>query len=383
MIKLIIIELKRLIKQPRWLVTCLFLFLILFVCADRYFKIYPNFNNKNEAIYQSISSNINRVIIDQQNQLEDAIANDDKIAIASLQDSLASNTAQHQQYLNLNMALINNDWQTANQILITLGNNDITQIMIRTELIEANIDTIHINPISVGSVYGFFSYLINTNLWLIIVIFSIIIGYDVINEELKNKTLSISFLQPYRITITILSKIIARTFLAIILISFTFIFFFLYLKLFHQCGWLDHPVVYSPLSLFDRNASFTTTMLMSLKNLFGIITIHLLINISLVISFCALLNCLIRKPFISLIVLITLTYFIYQGIVNKQVPSYFVYNPYYYLFLSVHNFLTNEHTSLFYYYRNARLSYGLITMSISTFINYAITTQIWKRKELR
>ncbi|MDD2592353.1 MAG: hypothetical protein PHN21_06080, partial [Erysipelotrichaceae bacterium] len=151
----------------------------------------------------------------------------------------------------------------------------------------------------------------------------------------------------------------------------------------HKIGWLNQPVVYSPLSLGEYQFRFVDMNIMSLYDYFVLNAVYLILNISLVISFCALINTFINQPHITMILLLTLLIFFYTGLNDKTLLSAIAYCPYFYLFMPSINYNIADPNSLFYHYREARYIYGAILMPLMGTLNIIITLYLYKRKELR
>jgi len=377
MINLLKSETLKLKHQKRWFILFLISVISLLFIANHYFSLYPTYNSSQLSIYQNTRIQLQNLISQKEKQL--TTISDQTIIL----NSIKNNKDQLTKYLNLEEALIRNDFQKANHILLTLNPSDVINNKIRQSLIEQDLPTILLRPIRVGSILGFFSYLIESYMWLIITIAAIFVGFDVINNEEPNKSIQLTFLQPYKRNHIIITKVFLRIFLTIVIIILSFVVIYFILRFNHEIGWLEQPVVYSPFSLGDNQASFADTNIMSLSDYFVLNVIYIVLNISLVISLCALINTFIKQPHIAMIALLVLFVFFYIGVNNKALPSTFVYCPYFYLFKPTIDYGVIDSKSLFYYYRDARYVYGLLLMPIMIAINMFITLYLYKRKELK
>jgi ABC-type transport system involved in multi-copper enzyme maturation permease subunit len=220
-------------------------------------------------------------------------------------------------------------------------------------------------------------------MWLIITLVAIFVGFDVVNNEEPHKSIQLTFLQPYKRSHIIITKVILRIFLTIMIIILSFVAIYFILRFNHEIGWLEQPVVYSPFSLGDNQARFADKSIMSLSDYFVLNALYIVLNISLVISLCALINTFIKHPHISMIAMIVMLTFFYIGLNSKALPSASVYCPYFYLFKQAIDYQVIDPGSLFYHYRQARYVYGLLLVPSMIAINIFITLYLFKRKELR
>lgn len=377
MIKLLISEILKLKHQKRWWLILLACIITLLFTANHYFSLYSTFNSSQLQVYQTIRMSQQNLIAQQESQLP-KLNNPTKLL-----DSIKDNKEKLAIQISLEEALLHNDYQRANQLLITLRSTDAINNKIRLSLIEQDIPTIHLSPVTVGSVLGFFTYLTTTYLWLIITLITIFVGFDLINNECPKRSLQLTFSQPYKRSHIIIVKIILRIFITIAIIISSFAIIYAILQFNHKIGWLNQPVVYSPLSLGEYQFRFADMNIMSLYDYFVLNAVYLILNISLVISFCALINTFINQPHITMILLLTLLIFFYTGLNDKTLLSAIAYCPYFYLFMPAINYNIADPNSLFYHYREARYIYGAILMPLMGTLNIIITLYLYKRKELR
>lgn len=377
MINLLKSETLKLKHQKRWFILFLVSVISLLFIANHYFSLYPTYNSSQLSIFQNTRIQLQNLISQKEKQLP--TISDQTIIL----NSIKNNKDQLTKYLNLEEALIRSDFQKANQILLSLNPSDVINNKIRQSLIEQDLPTILLGPIRVGSILGFFNYLIESYMWLIITLAAIFVGFDVINNEEPNKSIQLTFLQPYRRSHIIITKVFLRIFLTVVIIILSFVVIYFILQFNHEIGWLEQPVVYSPFSLGDNQASFADTNIMSLSDYFVLNVIYIVLNISLVINLCALINTFIKQPHIAMIALLFLLISFYINLNNRTLFNVVVYCPYFYLFKPAINYGITDPGSFFYHYRQARYVYGLLLMPMMIAINIFITLYLYKKKELR
>lgn len=225
---------------------------------------------------------------------------------------------------------------------------------------------------------GYITNLFQKNpIFILILIISIFVSYDFINDERENDNFKSIMLEPYPLLTTYIVKIIINILIIVISVFASFGISYIILNLCHEAGELSQYVKISS-SVFDLSRTiidYSKTDIITTASFYKEIVINILFTATFITLVFALTSCFVKKSFVNLGIVGTAILIIYLLISSRIIPQFVCKTPFIYLGRAFYLFRLKYTSGVIFkfYYRTNLLNYYLSTgISIGLLITLLI-----------